>query len=85
MHEVATDKTDPSLAYLSYYNGGIRSLQIQCSNPADRTTCRLVEVGCYLDPLGNNFWGIETFTCAGATYVAGSDMASGLWIMKQTP
>jgi hypothetical protein len=85
VHEVATDKTDASRAYLSYYSGGIRSLQIQCSNPADRTTCRLVEVGGYLDPLGNNFWGIETFTRGGATYVAGSDMDYGMWILKRTP
>lgn len=85
VHEVATDKTDASRAYLSYYQGGIRSLQIQCSNPGDRTTCRLVEVGGYLDPLGNNFWGIETFTRGGTTYVAGSDMDSGLWLFKRKP
>lgn len=35
VHEVATDPTDPSLAYLSFYSGGLRALQIQCSNPAD--------------------------------------------------
>ena len=85
VHEVATDKTDASRAYLSYYQGGMRSLQIQCSNPGDRTTCRLVEVGGYLDPLGNNFWGIETFTRGGTTYVAGSDMDSGLWLFKRKP
>ncbi|MGI8810326.1 MAG: PA domain-containing protein [Acidimicrobiales bacterium] len=59
VHEVATDPTDPSLLYLSYYSGGLRALQIQCSNPADNTTCELVEVGGYLDPDGNNFWGVE--------------------------
>jgi len=85
VHEVATDKTDAGRAYLSYYSGGIRSLQIQCSNPADQSTCRLVEVGGYLDPLGNNFWGIETFTRGGETFVAGSDMDSGLWLLKRTP
>lgn len=46
--------------YLSYYNGGLRALQIQCSKPADTTTCELVEVGGYLAPDGNNFWGVET-------------------------
>ena len=59
VHEVATDPTDPSLLYLSYYAGGLRALQIQCSNPVDTTTCELVEVGGYLDPAGNNFWGVE--------------------------
>ncbi|MDQ3995764.1 MAG: hypothetical protein M3303_01965 [Gemmatimonadota bacterium] len=59
VHEVATDPTDPSLAYLSYYAGGLRAVQIQCSNPADTSTCELVEVGGYLDPAGNDFWGVE--------------------------
>ena len=59
VHEVATDPTDPSLAYLSYYSGGLRALQIQCANPADTSTCELVEVGGYLDSDGNNFWGVE--------------------------
>jgi hypothetical protein len=59
VHEVATDPTDPSLMYLSYYSGGLRALQIQCSDPADNTTCELVEVGGSLDPAGNDFWGVE--------------------------
>ena len=59
VHEVATDPTDPSLAYLSYYSGGLRAVQIQCSDPAVTSTCELVEVGGYLDPEGNNFWGVE--------------------------
>ena len=59
VHEVATDPTDPSLAYLSYYSGGLRALQIQCTNPADTATCELVEVGGYLAPEGNDFWGVE--------------------------
>jgi hypothetical protein len=45
------------------------AVQIQCpagtpydpDNPPDDTsTCELVEVGSYLDPAGNNFWGVET-------------------------
>jgi len=59
VHEVATDPTDPSLAYLAYYSGGLRAVQIQCANPADNSTCELVEVGGYLDPEGNDFWGVE--------------------------
>ena len=59
VHEVATDPQDPSLAYLSYYSGGLRAVQIQCSDPADTSTCELVEVGGYLDPEGNDFWGVE--------------------------
>jgi hypothetical protein len=59
VHEVATDPLNPSMMYLSYYSGGLRALQIQCSDPADTSTCELVEVGGYLSPEGNNFWGVE--------------------------
>jgi len=85
VHEVAVDPQDPTLAYLSYYSGGLRAIQIQCTNPADTSTCSLVEVGGYLDPLGNNFWGVETFVpesgpYAGRTVILASDRDSGLWI-----
>lgn len=89
VHEVAVDPLDPSLAYLSYYSGGLRAIQIQCAGvpydpgtpPADKSTCELVEVGSYLDPAGNDFWGVETFVGEdGATYILGSDRDSGLWI-----
>ncbi|HET6833828.1 MAG TPA: hypothetical protein VFH30_08150 [Acidimicrobiales bacterium] len=83
VHEVAVDPQDPSLAYLSYYSGGLRAIQIQCADPADNTTCELVEVGGYLDPEGNDFWGVETFIGEdGLTYILGSDRDSGLWIFR---
>jgi hypothetical protein len=93
VHEVATDPQDASFAYLSYYAGGLRSLEIQCSNPLDETTCELAEVGSYIDldtdgagpdVEGNNFWGVEAFVRDGCTYVAGSDRDSGLWLFKRT-
>jgi hypothetical protein len=66
VHEVATDPTDPSLAYLSCYAGGFRAIQIQYPagtpyTPAmtDVSQCELVEVGGYLDPEGNDFWGVQ--------------------------
>jgi hypothetical protein len=81
VHEVAVDPQDPSLAYLSYYSGGLRAIQIQCADPSDNSTCELVEVGGYLDPAGNDFWGVETFVGEdGRTYILGSDRDSGLWI-----
>jgi len=45
VHEVAVDPQDPSLAYLSYYSGGLRAIQFVCSDPNDTGTCELVEVG----------------------------------------
>lgn len=74
VHEVATHPTDPARAYLSYYSGGLRALQIQGTE--------LVETGGYLDPEGNNFWGVEVFVRGGCTYIAGSDRDSGLWLFK---
>ena len=49
------------------------------------TSCRLVQTGGYLDPKGNQFWGIETFVRNGVTYAAGSDMDYGVFIVKRTP
>jgi hypothetical protein len=91
VHEVAVDPRDASLAYLSYYSGGLRAIQIQCAGepydpeepPADTSTCELVEVGGYLDPEGNDFWGVETFVGEdGFTYILASDRDSGLWIFR---
>jgi hypothetical protein len=92
VHEVAVDPQDASLAYLSYYSGGLRAIQIQCPEgtpydpenpPADPSTCELVEVGGYLDPEGNDFWGVETFIGEdGQTYILASDRDSGLWIFR---
>lgn len=85
VHEVAVDPQDPTLAYLSYYSGGLVAIQIQCTG-ADTSTCELVEVGGYLDPDGNDFWGVETFIGEdGFTYILGSDRDSGLWIFKDPP
>ncbi len=85
VHEVATEKADASRAFLSYYAGGIRAIQIQCRNPRDVSSCRLAETGGYLDPKGNQFWGIETFVRNGITYAVGSDMDYGIFIVKRTP
>ncbi len=88
VHEVAVDPLDPSMAYLSYYAGGLRAVQIQCADPADTSTCELVEVGGYLDPEGNDFWGVETLirtnpvTGLPETIILASDRDTGLWIFR---
>ena len=85
VHEVATDPVRADRAYLSYYAGGIRALDIVCSDPSDEKTCRLVETGGYLDPKGNDFWGVEAYRRNGSqsTFVLGSDRDSGLWIFRR--
>jgi hypothetical protein len=40
-------------------------------------------VGGYLDPLGNDFWGVETFVRDGTSYILGSDRDDGLWIFER--
>lgn len=82
VHEVATDPQHTNNAYLSYYSGGLRSLEIRCQGSSGK--CNLVEVGGYLDANGNNFWGVEAFVRNGCTYIAGSDRDSGLWLFKNT-
>ncbi len=77
VHEVATHPTNPKLAFLAYYSAGMRALKIEDDE--------LVEIGGYLDPQGNDFWGVETFVGSdGVTYVAGSDRDSGLVLLKYT-
>jgi hypothetical protein len=76
VHEVATDPVDADRAYLSYYAGGLRALKIENDD--------LVETGGYLDPNGNNFWGVEVFKRDGQTIILGSDRDSGLWVFRRT-
>jgi hypothetical protein len=76
VHEVATDPDEADRAYLSYYSGGLRALQIVGDE--------LVETGRYLDPMGNDFWGVDAFVKNGETIILGSDRDSGLWIFRQT-
>lgn len=82
VQEVGTHPTSGDIAYLAYNSGGLRAVQIQCSNPDDTSTCEIVEIGGYLDPQGNNFSGVEVFVKGGQTYVLASDRESGLWIFR---
>ena len=79
VHEVATD-IDSDLAYLSYYDAGLRVIKFGPSG--------IAEVGHYIDAGGNDFWGVQVFRLPGdpteQTYVAASDRDSGLWIFKYT-
>jgi len=75
IHEFATDP-QTNLAYASYYSGGLRVLSYGDSG--------LQEVGRYIDPSGNNFWGVEQFTSNGQRLIALSDRDYGLYILKYT-
>lgn len=77
VHEVAMDPREGrSLAYLSYYSGGVRVL--------DYSKGKLREVGAFIDEGGSNVWGIEVHKMAGKTYLLASDRDRGLYILKYT-
>jgi len=76
VHEVATSSINPSRAYLSYYAGGFRVLDIRNNE--------LAEVGSFIDRGGNNFWGVQVFSSDNTEYVAASDIDFGLYILKYT-
>jgi hypothetical protein len=83
IHEFATDP-GRNIAYSSYYSGGVRVFEFGASG--------IEEVGHYIDPEGNNFWGIETFVpgddlagdLEGVRLFAGSDRDHGLFIFRYT-
>ncbi len=86
VHEIATHPTDSSKFYSSYYAGGFRAFKIKergCG--ADGAPC-IVQVGGYLDPVGNDFWGVEMWRhpATGTLYVLASDRDSGLWVFRDT-
>jgi hypothetical protein len=76
VHEVAMSEERNELAYFSYYAGGFRVAKIQ-----DR---KLVEVGSYIAPKGNNFWGVQVLHRGGKEYVLASDRDYGLYIFRYT-
>jgi hypothetical protein len=77
VHEVAVSETVANRLYFSYYSGGFRVAEIENDE--------IVEKGHYIDPEGNNFWGVQVFEQGGQEYVAASDRDHGLWIFKYTP
>jgi len=74
VHEVATSHEVANRLYFSYDSGGFRVAEIENDE--------IVEKGHYIDPAGNNFWGVQVFQSKGQEYVAASDRDSGLWIFK---
>jgi hypothetical protein len=88
VHEVEVPRGDPNeggpntdddaLAYFSWYSGGFRVIDITA--PAQP-----MEVGHYIDPNGNNFWGVALAEDQnGERIVLGSDRDFGLFIFRFT-
>jgi hypothetical protein len=88
VHEVEVPRNDPDeggtnvdtdkLAYFSWYAGGFRVINF--TNPASPT-----EVGHYIDPAGNNFWGVALAEDqTGNRIVLASDRDFGLFIFRYT-
>ncbi len=77
VHEVASSQNVANRAYLSYYSGGLRVIEIEND--------KIVEKGFFIDEGGNNFWGVQVFQSGGKEYVAASDRDLGLYIFEYTP
>jgi hypothetical protein len=88
VHEVEVPRNDPNeggsnvdtdqLAYYAWYAGGFRVADI--SDPANP-----VEVGHYVDPAGNNFWGVALAEDESGDRIALlSDRDYGLFIFRYT-
>jgi hypothetical protein len=75
IHEVATDPTK-NLAYISHYAGGFRVVKFGRSG--------IREVGAFIAPGGNNFWGVQVLPGGKRPLVMASDRDSGLWIFRYT-
>jgi LVIVD repeat len=76
VHEVAASHERNDLAYLSYYAGGLRVIEIDDG--------KIVEAGRFIDVRGNNFWGVQVFRYRGREYVAASDIDFGLYVFRYT-
>lgn len=76
VHEVATSRRRDNLVYSSYYDAGFRVLKIKGD--------RLKQVGRFIGPHGNDFWGVQVFRHKGKEFVAASDRDYGLYIFRYT-
>jgi len=87
VHEVEVPRGDPNeggphpddgvLAYFSWYSGGFRVAEYDASG--------ITEVGHYIDPNGNNFWGVALAEDEnGDRIVLASDRDFGLFIFRYT-
>jgi hypothetical protein len=83
VHEVAVDRWRKGRAYLSWYAAGLRVIEYGKRG--------LREIGHYVDPAGNDFWGVEAHRLPRGkrklgkeTLILASDRDSGLWIFRYT-
>jgi LVIVD repeat len=88
VHEVEVPRNDPDeggtnpdtdrVAYYAWYSGGLRVMDL--SDPANPQ-----ELGHYIDPAGNNFWGVALAEDnAGNRLILNSDRDFGLFIFRYT-
>jgi hypothetical protein len=79
VHEVAMDPSR-NLAYLSYYNAGLRVVKFGKKG--------LKEVGHFIDVGGNNFWGVEAYRPPDGDddegLILASDRDFGLYVFRFT-
>jgi hypothetical protein len=74
VHEVATSAKRANRAYLSYYSGGLRVVDV--------VRGKLVEKARFIDQGGSNLWGVQVFQDGGKEFLAASDRDKGLYILQ---
>jgi hypothetical protein len=77
-NEGGRNRDDDKVAYFSWYSGGFRVIDITDPSNPD-------ELGHYIDPSGNNFWGVALAEDRrGRRIVLASDRDFGLFIFRYT-
>lgn len=76
VHEVAVSAQNPLLAYLSYYDGGLRVINVRGE--------KITEVGHFSEGRLSDFWGVQVITRNNVEYVLASERDTGLYIFRYT-
>lgn len=76
VHEVAVSARNPHLAYLSYYDAGLRVISTKNG--------KITEVGHFIDEGGNDLWGVQILKRGDIEYVLASDRDLGIYVFQYT-
>jgi len=76
VHEVAVSQRTSNLAYLSYYDAGLRVIRVKDN--------KIHEVAQFVDEGGNDFWGVQVLYRDDVEYVLASDRDFGIYVLKYT-
>ncbi|HET8660479.1 MAG TPA: PA domain-containing protein, partial [Micromonosporaceae bacterium] len=76
VHEVAVSAQNPLLAYLSYYDGGLRVISVRGE--------KITEVAHFSEGRLSDFWGVQVIVRDNVEYVLASERDTGLYVFRYT-